>query len=78
MVRYSCIGMPWAKEKFTIEGIVWQDVVDPDTGEHEKIEFILVPITEIVAVDRDALAGCGCECTHGVNADKKPEPPKAN
>jgi hypothetical protein len=75
-VKSECLGKPWAKEKFTIDGVVWQDVVDPKTGEHEKIEFILVPITEIVAIDRDAMEGCGCECNHG--QEEKPEPPKVN
>ena len=76
LVKSECLSKPWAKEKFTMEGVVWQDVVDPKTGEHEKIEIILVPVTEIVAIDRDGMAGCGCECTHGEK--EKPEPLKVN
>jgi hypothetical protein len=74
LVRSTSVASSWAKDKFTIDGFVWEDVIDPKTNEKAPIEFILVPLTEIVAIDRDAMSGCGCDC----EGEEEKEPPKVN
>jgi hypothetical protein len=52
-VKSTSITTPWAKERVTIAGCVWEDVIDEKTGKNKLIEFILVPVSEIIAIDRD-------------------------
>ncbi len=45
-VRADRVNAQWAKEKYTWQGI------------ENRAEFILVPVTEIIAIDRDFQKGC--------------------
>ena len=75
-VRASCLNLPWAKEKFTFQGV------------ENSAEFILVPVGEIVLIDRDAMKDCcdddvcnDCRAKEEAEAKAaaaKKEPPKAN
>jgi hypothetical protein len=49
-VKSTCVNAPWAKELFIFK-----------TLDDQSVEFILVPTSEIVFVDRGAQAECRCD-----------------
>ena len=67
-VKSTCVNSQWAKDVFTFNGI------------DDSVEFILVPLSEIVFIDRDAMKEC-CdevcnECREKAEKGETVEPAK--
>ena len=65
-VKTASVNSSWAKEKFTFQGV------------EGSVEFILVPVREIVLIDRNG-AVCNEVCDEcKAKEEVKKEPPKVN